>query len=97
MTSTKNVNVYLCMRSLMHHPLGGCSKALAAVGAGVGLGARVYSLMYRLLTSLSERLWAVAAFVRVCVCVHSLVSVKTPCKNSIINKSNCFRLFLFLS
>ena len=62
----------------MHHPLGGCSKALAAVGAGVGLGARVYSLVYRLLTSLSEGLWAVAAFVRVCVCVHPLVSVKTP-------------------
>ena len=29
----------------MHHPLGGCSKALAAVGAGVGLGARVYPLV----------------------------------------------------
>lgn len=73
-------NIHLGVRSLVHHPLGGCSEALAALGAGVWLGAGVNPLMHGLFTSLAKGLWTIAAFVGVCIRVHSLVSVKTSCK-----------------
>ena len=63
----------------MHHSLGGGSEALAALGAGVWLGAGVNPLVHGLLTSLAKGLWTMAAFVGICICVHSLVSIKTSC------------------
>ena len=63
----------------MHYSLGRGSEALAALGAGVWLGAGVDPLVHGLLTSLAKGLWAIAAFVGICVCVHSLVSIKASC------------------
>ena len=65
----------------MYEPLSGSSEALAALGTGVGLGARMYPLMNCLLAGFNKCFGTETAFVRFRVLVHSRVSVIATCKS----------------